>query len=249
MQYRFNFVEYKKGDEEYRLDYDLQRSRFFYKEKDDSFVFKQCASIEEFKETIEGIKKEWEDNGYKSANEGFSDDTEALIMQKIFDKVEKDNKSNTRVKKEENPYKNKNQEDLKKEYFNIAGSRLPKILSDGFVKALQKYKKAGNDEDEICCILDIKDKSKMIFVYGDGGDCEGAGDENVFFVYTCDGTLNKCKSMVEAIETLNLRQESSHWLTDAINIAAEQGVLKGLSITIYGNVQFGDIELDVLYES
>jgi hypothetical protein len=48
--------------------------------------------------------------------------------------------------------------------------------------------------------------------------------------------------------TLNLGQESSHWLTDAISLAEEQGAFKDYTITIYGNIGYGEIELDVIYE-
>jgi hypothetical protein len=238
-------VEYAKGNGEYKLEYDLSRNRFFYKDNNDSFVFKQCRDTEDFDKTIETLKKEWENNGYKKTAEGFHDDNEAFLMQKIFEKVEKNKKSND--KKEENSYKNKNKDDLRKEYFQIVNNELPEKLSVGFEKAIEKYKKTDADETEICCILDIKN-AKIIFVYGEGSDCESSDDENIFFEYSCD-TLKKCKSMVDALDTLNLKQESSHWLADTINIVEGHGKLKDLSIAIYGNVQFGDIELDVIYEN
>jgi hypothetical protein len=92
----------------------------------------------------------------------------------------------------------------------------------------------------------------MVFVYGDGGECEGADDENVFYKFSCGETLGKCKNAVGMINmlshTLNLGQESSHWLTDAIMLAEKQGAFKDYTITIYGNVGYGEIELDVIYE-
>jgi hypothetical protein len=248
MRYRFNYIEYKKNNEEYRLEYDLSKIRLFYKENDGAFIFDQCTSEKGLKEVVETIKKDWESKGYKKSGEGFHGDDETFLMQKIFDKVEKDGKSDN--KKEDNPYKSKNKEALRNEYFNIANNELPKMLSAGFIKAVQKYKKSGNDEGQICCILDIAhDKPRMIFTFGDGGDCESASNENVFLVYPTDTALSKCKSMVEAVDTLNLKQESSHWLSDAAAIAAEQGALKDISVTMYGNIQFGDLELDVIYEN
>jgi hypothetical protein len=87
----------------------------------------------------------------------------------------------------------------------------------------------------------------MVFAYGDGGECENATDKSVFFTYRCD-LLKKCESLVREIETLHLGQESSHWLTDAVKLAETEGAFKDLTITVYGNYQFGEIELDVIYE-
>jgi hypothetical protein len=245
MQNRFNFFDFNDG--KIMLEYDLMKPRLFYKVLDSSVEFKQYADIEELNKTVAEMKTQWEKEGYKLTNEGFHDDTEAPIFQKMFDKLEKDSK--LIIKKEDNPYKKMDKEKIKKEYFGIANNELPEILSEGFVKAIQKYKKAKSDDNEICCILDINKKSKMVFVYGDGEECENADDENVFFKHPIDETLYKCKSMVEAIDTLNLSQESSHWLSDAIITAKEQSIFKDLSITIYGNVQYGEHELDVIYEN
>jgi hypothetical protein len=167
---------------------------------------------------------------------------------KLFSKDGETIKIAGKVEKTQNPYKETNKKELSKEYFEIANNQLPEILSEGFVKAIKAFKKADSDESEICCILDIGKKSKMVFVYGDGSECDDSNDESVFFKYPCDEILQTCKLMVDALETLNMRQESIHWLIDAIKIAEEKSAFKDFSMTIYGNVQYGDHELDVIYE-
>jgi hypothetical protein len=137
---------------------------------------------------------------------------------------------------------------ISKEYFDIANNEIPGLLAPGFVKAMKKYD--SEQSGEICCILDIdSEPSRMVFVYGDGLGCEGADDESVFFVYPCGDTLKKCKQMIGAIDTLNAGQESGHWLTDALGLAKDEGAFGDVSVTIYGDVQYGDYELDVIYES
>jgi hypothetical protein len=235
-------LEIDGNGEQLRIEYDVIQYRLIIRDMNGNVkLFASFPALGEIDKAVNELKKIG-----KIIKEGFYTDEEAPLIQKMYDKAEKDKKG--KIEKEQNPYRRMDKEELKKRYFEIANNELPKILANGFVKAFQKYKNGKSGANEICCILDINKKSKMIFVYGDGSDCEDTSDESVFLKYPCDETLYKCKLMIEAIDTLNLGQESSHWLTDAVNLAEKQNVFKDLSVTIYGNVQYGEIELDVIYE-
>jgi hypothetical protein len=141
-----------------------------------------------------------------------------------------------------------NPADLRKEYFEMSNYILPKELAMGFVNAMDAYRKNKIVGSSICCIADISRKgSKLVFVIGDGGDCGSPDDEFVFYVQKYDGNLAKSRAMVEAIDTLNIGQESGHWLTDAIMIADDQGAFRDIPLEIFGNYNYGDADLDVLF--
>jgi hypothetical protein len=236
-------MEITANGKQVRIEYDIEQYCIVIHDMNGGIgQMAYCRTFEELDKIINHVKQFDE-----ITKEGFYSDEEAPLIQAAYENIRKIKK--WKITKDANPYKKMDKEELKKIYFETANNELPKILANGFLQALQKYKKDNSGENEFCCILDIGKRSKMVFVYGDGSDCENANDEMVFYKFPCDEILYKCKLMVEAIDTLNLGQESSHWLTDAVALAENENVFNKLSVTIYGNVQYGKIELDVIYEN
>jgi hypothetical protein len=121
------------------------------------------------------------------------------------------------------------------------------MLALGFVKAMEKIKKKNSKQKiELCCIVDTENSS-LVFAYGD--ECEDREDDNVFYAYKCKEPFTKCADLVEAISTLNVGQESTHWLTDAIALAQQQEAFQNIDIEIFGSYMYDAYDMDVIFSS
>lgn len=251
-----NFIELKNDNgQEIRLEYDVNNNRIYTREEDGSVQFLGLGG-NDLPRAIEALKNHFKEMGFKEADSGVYkkerhiDGSKFPLHDETCDFLDC---ALYGIKKQQElpeltPEEKLHIEKTTKEYFSIANKELPQILAMGFVKAMEKYDRKKSKE--ICCILDIDSKqSQMVFVYGDGSDCKNTKDESVFFVYPCDDTLKKCKALAGEIKTLNVGQESAHWLSHAMELAKRKGAFKGLSrITVYGDIQYGEYELDVIYE-
>jgi hypothetical protein len=166
-------------------------------------------------------------------------------IESLMDNVEKEH--GVSPYKTPNPYFGQDEEVLKKQYFSLANHELPEMLALGFVKAMEKIKKKNSKQKiELCCVVDTEN-SCLVFAYGD--ECEDKEDDNVFYTHKCKEPFTKCADMVEAISTLNIGQESSHWLTDAIALAQQQEAFLNINVEILGSYMYGEYDMDVIYSS
>jgi len=130
---------------------------------------------------------------------------------------------------------------LEEMYWDVANHVLPKLLSEGIVQAMEAYVETGiaakaeaEDDYEITCRLEVE-KGNMVF----------KRKRKVFFTFPCE-LLPRVRKWLFALKYV-LGQEASHWLNDAMDIAARKGAFYEIeSICILG--ECGGYDMDVVYE-
>jgi hypothetical protein len=125
--------------------------------------------------------------------------------------------------------------DLNEMYFDVVNHILPEQLSVGVIDAMKVYK--PNEDNELICCVDMK-KNALIF-YTEG--------KKPFYVFPCE-LLKHCIKWCSGLKLVE-RQEATHWLSDAVKASDEKGAFQSVdSICVIGETNFGDGDMDVIFE-
>ena len=149
-------------------------------------------------------------------------------------------------------YDGKSIKKLNKRFFELANDDLIPELADHIEIALEKFEELQKDDSdlsEIIIVADVEER-RFVFALGDGSDLESADDDCVFYIAKSDD-FKKCMKLLEFIcfgnhpeGTLRLDREVYHWIGDAL-----QDVDCNVAVTIYGNYDYGESEVDPFLES
>lgn len=149
-------------------------------------------------------------------------------------------------------YEGKSLRELGELFFELGNEHLVPGLSRHVEIALEKFGELQGKDEELSEMIIVADVDEKLFAFatGDGSELESKDDESVFYIAQSP-EFAETMELLKLIGwpynldgTIKLTSEVYHWIGDALS-----DVNTDLSLTIYGNYDYGESEVDPFWES
>lgn len=156
-------------------------------------------------------------------------------------------------------YPGKDITELSHFFFDLGNEQLVPAVYDHIMIALPKFQELQTEDEELQDMIIIADFDENAFVFatGTGEDLESIDDDTVFYVAK-DERFIECMELLEQIcfenndigeAHLSKETEVYHWIGDALNGLDEQKELEKMNLSVWGNYEYGESEVDPLLEA
>ena len=149
-------------------------------------------------------------------------------------------------------YEGKSLQELGKLFFEFGNEHLVPELSKHIEIALEKFGELQTEDDELSEMIIVADVDEKLFAFatGDGSDLSSKDDDSVFYIAQSP-EFNETMELLKLIgypynieSHIKFTSEVYHWIGDALSDIETE-----LSLTIYGNYDYGETEVDPFWES